>query len=41
MNTQFKAQQCNVAGLALGWIGYAIGVGISRIDSSGLSLCCG
>ena len=27
MNTQFKAQQCNVAGLALGWIGYAIGVG--------------
>ena len=26
MNTQFKAQQCSVAGLALGWIGYAVGV---------------
>ena len=27
MNTQLKAQQCSVAGLAVGWIGYAIGVG--------------
>lgn len=32
MNTQFKtlqfkAQQCNVAGLALSWIGYAAGLG--------------
>ncbi len=25
METQFKKQQCNVAGLALGWIGYAVG----------------
>ena len=24
---QFKAQQCNVAGLALSWIGYAAGLG--------------
>jgi glutaredoxin len=27
MNMQFKEQQCNVAGLALGWIGYAAGLG--------------
>lgn len=27
MNTQFKEQQCNVAGLALSWIGYAAGLG--------------
>ena len=27
MNAQFKEQQCNVVGLALGWIGYAIGMG--------------
>ena len=27
MNTQFKEQQCNVVGLALGWIGYAVGLG--------------
>lgn len=27
MNTQFKEQQCNVAGLALSWIGYVGGVG--------------
>ena len=27
MNAQFKAQQCNVAGLALSWIGYAAGLG--------------
>ena len=26
MNTQFKKQQCYVAGLALGWIGYAVGL---------------
>ena len=26
MNTQFKEQQCNVAGLALSWIGYAAGL---------------
>ena len=26
MNMQFKEQQCNVAGLALGWIGYAAGM---------------
>jgi glutaredoxin len=26
MNTQFKKQQCYVAGLALGWIGYAGGL---------------
>jgi glutaredoxin len=25
MNMQFKEQQCNVTGLALGWIGYAAG----------------
>jgi glutaredoxin len=25
MKTQFKEQQCNVVGLALGWIGYAVG----------------
>jgi glutaredoxin len=25
MNTQFKKQQCYVASLALGWIGYAVG----------------
>ena len=25
MNTQFKTQQCNVAGLALGWMAYGIG----------------
>jgi len=25
MNSQFKEQQCNVAGLALSWIGYAAG----------------
>jgi len=28
MNTQFKKQQCNVAGLALSWIGYPAGLGI-------------
>lgn len=27
MNTQFKNQQCNVAGLALSWIGYVAGLG--------------
>lgn len=27
MKTQFKEQQCNVVGLALGWIGYAVGLG--------------
>ena len=27
MNAQFKKQQCNVAGLALSWIGYAAGLG--------------
>ena len=27
MNTQFKDQQCNVVGLALGWIAYAVGMG--------------
>ena len=27
MNTQFKEQQCNVVGLALGWIRYAVGMG--------------
>jgi glutaredoxin len=27
MNIQFKEQQCNVVGLALGWIGYAAGLG--------------
>ena len=27
MNTQFKEQQCTVAGLALSWIGYAAGLG--------------
>ena len=27
MATQFKEQQCNVFGLALGWIGYAVGMG--------------
>jgi thiol-disulfide isomerase/thioredoxin len=27
MNTQFKKQQCNVVGLALGWIGYVVGMG--------------
>jgi len=27
VNTQFKEQQCNVAGLALSWIGYAAGLG--------------
>ena len=26
MNTQFKEQQCNVVGLALGWIGYVAGL---------------
>src|SRR6516225_874549 len=26
MNMQFKKQQCYVAGLALGWIGYAVGL---------------
>lgn len=26
MNTQFKAQQCSVVGLAVGWIGYGVGV---------------
>jgi glutaredoxin len=26
MNTQFKKQQCYVAGLALSWIGYAVGL---------------
>jgi glutaredoxin len=27
MKTQFKDQQCSVAGLALGWMGYVVGVG--------------
>jgi glutaredoxin len=27
MNTQFKKQQCNVVGLVLGWMGYAVGMG--------------
>lgn len=27
MNSQFKEQKCNVAGLALSWIGYAAGLG--------------
>jgi glutaredoxin len=27
MSPQFKEQQCNVVGLALGWIGFAVGVG--------------
>src|SRR5262245_25897097 len=27
MNTQFKQQQCSIVGLALGWIGYAVGMG--------------
>jgi glutaredoxin len=27
MNIQFKQQRCNVAGLALSWIGYAAGLG--------------
>lgn len=27
MNAQFKEQQCNVAGLALSWLGYAAGLG--------------
>jgi glutaredoxin len=27
MNTQFKEQQCSVAGLVLSWIGYAAGLG--------------
>jgi len=27
MNTQFKEQQCDVAGLAFSWIGYAAGLG--------------
>src|SRR5579871_4885006 len=27
MNTQFKEQHCNVAGLALSWIGYVAGLG--------------
>ena len=27
MNTQFKEQQCKVAGLALSWMGYAAGLG--------------
>jgi glutaredoxin len=27
MNTQFKEQQCNVVGLALGWIAYPVGIG--------------
>jgi len=27
MNTQFRDQQCNVVGLALSWIGYAVGMG--------------
>jgi glutaredoxin len=27
MNSQFKEQQCNVAGLVLSWIGYVAGVG--------------
>jgi glutaredoxin len=27
MNTQFKEQQCNVAGLAFSWMGYAAGLG--------------
>ena len=27
MNTQFKKQQCSVAGLALSWIGYVAGFG--------------
>jgi glutaredoxin len=27
MTTQFKEQQCNVAGLALSWLGYAAGLG--------------
>jgi hypothetical protein len=26
MNTQFKKQQCYVAGLSLSWIGYAVGL---------------
>ena len=26
MNTQFKDQQCSVAGLAFGWMAYAVGV---------------
>jgi len=26
MDTQFKEQQCSVVGLALGWIGYALGM---------------
>ena len=26
MDTQFKEQQCSVVGLALGWIGYAVGI---------------
>ncbi|HTI37521.1 MAG TPA: glutaredoxin family protein [Vicinamibacterales bacterium] len=26
MNTQFKEQQCSVAGLAISWIGYAAGI---------------
>jgi glutaredoxin len=26
MNAQFKEQQCNIAGLALSWIGYAAGL---------------
>jgi glutaredoxin len=26
MNTQFKEQQCSVAGLAVSWIGYAAGI---------------
>ena len=26
MKTQFKKQQCNVLGLTLGWMGYAVGV---------------
>jgi hypothetical protein len=27
MKTQFKEQQCNVVGLALGWIGYVVATG--------------
>jgi hypothetical protein len=41
MNTQFKEQQCNVAGLARSWIGYAAGLDISVINAIGLLSCCG
>jgi len=33
MNTQFKKQQCYVAGLALGWIGYAVGLAYFSFQS--------